>query len=201
MKKSILLVLAPVIISGCTLIPKGIERPNNANTSAEVNAKCKEECLASTADNRCRFGTPTGGEFINGECKCHCYETPPPTNQPNAGTNNPASVNCLQKGGRVEIRQAKNGQYGVCLFDDNRQCEEWALLRGECPAGGLKITGYENEAEIYCAITGGEVQGVGTATPMCKRIDGTLCNAQANMDGDCPNPYDPNPSAGNIETP
>ncbi len=112
---------------------------------------------------------------------------------------NPASMNCIKNGGTIEIRKAKKGEYGVCLFEDNRQCEERALLRGKCPVGWLKITGYENEAEIYCAISGGEVQGVGTETPMCKRIDGTFCNAQANLDGDCPDPYDPNPNAGNVE--
>lgn len=112
---------------------------------------------------------------------------------------NPASENCLKNGGRLEIRKNKKGEYGVCLFDDNRQCEEWALLRGNCPVGGSKITGYENEAEVYCAITGGKVENLDTKTPMCRRIDGTLCTAQANFDGDCPNPNDPNPSAGNVE--
>lgn len=114
---------------------------------------------------------------------------------------NPASENCVQKGGRLEIRKNKAGEYGVCLFEDNRQCEEWALLRGQCPVGGVKITGYENDAEIYCAITGGQVEGVGTPTPMCKRVDGTYCNAQANLDGDCPDPNDPNPNTGNTEAP
>ena len=140
---------------------------------------------------------------------CHkiSQPTPPAANKntnvaaPNANMANPASVNCIQKGGKLEMRNNKLGQYGVCLFEDNRQCEEWALMRGECPAGGLKITGYDNDAEIYCAITGGTVEGVGTQTPMCKRIDGTLCNAQANLDGDCPDPHDPNPSAGNKEAP
>ncbi len=117
------------------------------------------------------------------------------------GLANPASGNCIQKGGTLEIRDSKKGQYGVCLFEDNRQCEEWALLRGECPVGGLKITGYDNDAEIYCAITGGQVEGVGTATPMCKRVDGTYCTAQANLDGDCPNPNNPTPNSGNIELP
>jgi len=115
------------------------------------------------------------------------------------GLANPASKNCLDKGGQLEMRKNKNGEYGVCLFEDNRQCEEWALLRGQCPLGGLKITGYDNEAEIYCAITGGQVERVGTETPMCKRIDGTYCNAQANLDGECPDPNDPKPSAGNAE--
>lgn len=117
------------------------------------------------------------------------------------GLANPASANCLEKGGTLEMRESKAGQYGVCFFEDNRQCEEWALFRGECPVGGMKVTGYEDEAQVYCAITGGEVEGVGTESPMCKRIDGTYCNVQANLDGECPDPHDPNPSAGNVEAP
>ncbi|HNW09165.1 MAG TPA: DUF333 domain-containing protein [bacterium] len=120
-------------------------------------------------------------------------------NENPAGLANPAAAYCKQQGGKIEIKANKKWQYGVCLFDDNRQCEEWALFRNECPVGGLKVTDYENEAEIYCAITGGQVEGVGTPTPMCKRIDGTYCNAQANLDGDCPDPHDPNPNAGNAE--
>ncbi len=47
-----------------------------------------------------------------------------------AGLANPASVNCTQQGGRLEIRHdAKGGAYGVCRFADGRQCEEWALFR------------------------------------------------------------------------
>jgi len=99
---------------------------------------------------------------------------------------NPASENCIKKGWTLEIKTNKHGQYWICFFEDNRQCEEWALLRGACPEGGKKITGYDNDAEIFCAISGGEVEGVGTETPMCKRVDGTLCNAQANFDGECP---------------
>jgi hypothetical protein len=120
------------------------------------------------------------------------------TNQA-VGIANPASTNCIEKGGKIEMRKNKNGEYGVCLFEDNRQCEEWAFFRGQCPIGGLKITGYDNDAEIYCAITGGQVEGVGTPVPMCKRIDGTYCNAQANLDGECPDPNDTNPNAGNVE--
>ncbi|MEZ4583733.1 MAG: hypothetical protein R3A10_19215 [Caldilineaceae bacterium] len=36
------------------------------------------------------------------------------------------------------------------------QCEEWALMRGECPDGGVKVTGYATDAARFCAITGGE---------------------------------------------
>ena len=47
------------------------------------------------------------------------------------------------------------GQYGACSFSDNRQCEEWALLRGECPKGGIRVAGYATPAARYCGITGG----------------------------------------------
>ena len=134
--------------------------------------------------------------FIN----CISYSTDTANNNQNQiGLANPASVNCIKNGGTLEIRKNKIGEYGVCLFEDNRQCEEWALLRGQCPVGGLKITGYENDAEIYCVITGGKVEGLGTKTPMCKRNDGTYCVAQANLDGDCPDPNDTNPNSGNVE--
>jgi putative hemolysin len=129
-----------------------------------------------------------------------------PTNQNNQTDEelklaNPASVNCINQGGILEMRSNKKGTYGVCMFEDNRQCEEWAMFRGNCPVGGLKITGYENEAQVYCAITGGQVEGLDTTNPMCKRVDGTYCNTQANFDGDCPDPSDPSPSAGNTEIP
>lgn len=113
---------------------------------------------------------------------------------------NPASVNCSNLGGDLVIQKnGAGGEYGVCFFEDNRQCEEWALLRGLCPVDGLKITGYENEAEIYCVITGGEIEALNTDTPMCKRTDGTLCTAQTNFNGECPDPNNPTPNAGNTE--
>ena len=71
---------------------------------------------------------------------------------------NPASQNCLDKGGQLEIKKNKNGEYGICIFEDNYQCEEWALFRGDCPIGGVKITGYNSDQEIYCAISGNIVE-------------------------------------------
>lgn len=53
-----------------------------------------------------------------------------------AGIANPASENCVDKGGRVEIRKnSDNSEYGVCVFSDNSECEEWAFFRGECAFG------------------------------------------------------------------
>ncbi len=47
---------------------------------------------------------------------------------------NPASVNC-EKHGKLEMRQNKAGTYGVCIFEDGSECEEWAFFRGECKKG------------------------------------------------------------------
>jgi putative hemolysin len=69
---------------------------------------------------------------------------------------NPASVNCINKGGTLSIqKRGDGGEYGICIFEDNRQCEEWAMFRGECPVGGIKVAGYTTPAARICVITGG----------------------------------------------
>lgn len=50
-----------------------------------------------------------------------------------AGMPNPASVYCEEQGYRLEIRTDEEGnQYGVCIFPDGSECEEWTFFRGEC---------------------------------------------------------------------
>lgn len=121
-----------------------------------------------------------------------------PTPQGNGagiGMPNPASVYCVQQGGSLAIEQrADLGQMGVCYFEDNRQCEEWALFRGQCPLGGLKVTGYITEAARFCAITGGEytIRGsdnAGIEQGTCSFSNGNSCDAWAYYKGECsPNP-------------
>jgi len=54
-----------------------------------------------------------------------------------AGLPNPASVYCEEQGGKVEIRTGVDGgQYGVCIFADGSECDEWAFYRGECSPEG-----------------------------------------------------------------
>ena len=63
-------------------------------------------------------------------------EAPEPTAVPAAGLANPASVHCEEEGGRLELRtDASGGQYGVCIFEDGSECEEWAFFRDECQPG------------------------------------------------------------------
>jgi putative hemolysin len=108
-----------------------------------------------------------------------------------AGLANPASVNCEEKGGKLEFRErGELGQYGVCVFEDNRQCEEWALLRGECPEDGIDTTSYTTDAAVFCAITGGEYavtsnSGAADEQGMCTFKDGTTCDVLEYFGGKC----------------
>jgi putative hemolysin len=105
---------------------------------------------------------------------------------------NPASENCVANGGCPVIETAPAGQYGVCLFEDNRQCEEWAMLRGACPMGGIKVTGYLTPEARYCAIRGGAyaVTREPTATTpeagTCTLPAQPPCDALALYEGRCP---------------
>jgi len=105
---------------------------------------------------------------------------------------NPASVNCLEKGGRLIIqKRGDGGEYGICVFEDDRRCEEWALFRRECPPGGKKITGLVTPAAQYCVITGGSYIVTGAAnTPTeqgsCLLKDGRSCDVWDHYEGKCP---------------
>ncbi len=104
---------------------------------------------------------------------------------------NPASANCVKLGGKLAIENRDNlGEMGVCYFEDNFQCEEWALLRGDCPVGGLKVTGYITEAARFCAITGGEYTIAGTSGAAleqgtCTFKNGKTCDVWKYYDGTC----------------
>lgn len=104
---------------------------------------------------------------------------------------NPASFNCTQQGGTLTIeRRPDGGQFGVCTFRDNYQCEEWALFRRECPKNGLRVTGYATLAGRYCAITGGRYSVVSAPGAMpergsCILPNGKSCEADAYFSGAC----------------
>lgn len=60
------------------------------------------------------------------------------TQNANVGIANPASVYCIDQGGKLEIKtDEQGGQYGICVFTDGSQCEEWAFYRKECQKGTL----------------------------------------------------------------
>ena len=116
------------------------------------------------------------------------------TSQSQASIANPASENCIQEGGTLTIeKRGDGGEFGVCIFEDNKQCEEWAMMRGECPVGGIKVTGYITPAARYCAITGGEYQITGESGSdqeqgTCTFKNGKICDVWDYFNGKC----DPN---------
>ena len=64
------------------------------------------------------------------------------------------------------------------------------MFRGECPVGGLRVTGYITTAARYCAITGGRytvIANSGTADEQgaCALPGGKACAAGAYYAGSC----------------
>jgi putative hemolysin len=61
--------------------------------------------------------------------------TPPitiTTSPTSASMANPASVNCGNIGGIVEIKKDSVGtEFGMCTFQNGTSCEEWALFRND----------------------------------------------------------------------
>ena len=50
------------------------------------------------------------------------------------GLANPASVFCVEQGGKSEIRTADDGsQNGVCILADGSEVDEWAFFREHNP--------------------------------------------------------------------
>jgi putative hemolysin len=121
-----------------------------------------------------------------------CAQEPSPAPAATAEQANPASKNCIAQGGELRIETAGDGgQYGLCLFQDNRQCEEWALLRGTCPVGGIKVTGYVTPQARYCAIRGGSYvvtrmpSATGGEQGTCTLPGEAPCDALALYEGRC----------------
>ena len=118
-----------------------------------------------------------------------CATAQPQTQAPESA--NPAAQYCIEQGGSLSLEERSDlGQIGVCYFEDNMQCEEWALLRGECPVGGVKVTGYVTPAGRYCAITGGQYTVTGNSGAedeqgTCTFHDGSQCDAWDYYNGAC----------------
>ena len=57
---------------------------------------------------------------------------------------NPASVYCVNHGGKLDIRTTSLGQTGICVFSNGYECDEWNYLKGECSpvtmSGGVNST-------------------------------------------------------------
>lgn len=96
---------------------------------------------------------------------------PTPTNQPSIA--NPASVYCVDQGGKLEIREDREGnQAGFCVFSDGSECEEWAYFRHECNPNTTATP-----AENFC---GSSTSGKCGSDADCKTggCSGQVCQAK-----------------------
>lgn len=78
---------------------------------------------------------------------CTSTTKTPMTNDPNAArAANPASQNCLQNNGRLEVRQTPEGEKADCILPSGKRCDEWEMFRGNCPTrtvnANLSIFGF-----------------------------------------------------------
>ena len=49
--------------------------------------------------------------------------------EPRIGMANPASVYCIEQGGRLEIVREAKGDRGVCVLTDGTRVDEWEFFR------------------------------------------------------------------------
>lgn len=97
---------------------------------------------------------------------------------------NPASTFCIEKGGSLQMQTREDGgQYGLCYFEDARACEEWAMMRGECPVGGVKTTGYDTIDQKFCVWSGGRTLAVENS--QCTFSNGKVCSTVDFYNGTC----------------
>lgn len=45
------------------------------------------------------------------------------------GMANPASVYCIEQGGKLEMQQTAAGEVGICHLPDGTKVEEWEFFR------------------------------------------------------------------------
>lgn len=137
------------------------------------------------------------GLFVLSACS---IRTPQPvTATPTLDTiTNPASAYCEEQGFKLEMRTAQDGgQYSVCMFEDDSECEEWAYYRSECKPGDMDVAspptatpaGIANPASAYCAEQGGtsEIRTAedGSQFGVCVFPDGSECEEWAFFRREC----------------
>ncbi|MFH2072057.1 MAG: DUF333 domain-containing protein [Actinomycetota bacterium] len=95
----------------------------------------------------------------------------------------------MEQGGTVDMREGDGGTYGVCVFPDGSECDEWAFYRGECePGAGADQAGLANPASGFCVEQGGTVdmrEGDGGTYGVCVFPDSSECDEWAFFRGEC----------------
>jgi putative hemolysin len=114
------------------------------------NEKLNRDSLAGPVTKQCCYGLKEDRSnksysicIKSGENSDTSAETIINSNVPAvSGIANPASVYCVKQGYKNEIRTNADGsQYGVCIFKDGSECEEWKFYKNECKESNSLNTG------------------------------------------------------------
>ena len=65
---------------------------------------------------------------------CSATSTPSDPAPPLIGLANPASVFCVQQGGKLRMVQTAQGEHGMCVLPDGREIEAWAYFHAHHPS-------------------------------------------------------------------
>lgn len=99
----------------------------------------------------------------------------------------PAGVHCREADGTTVIAtRGDGGEYGICVFESGGQCDDWAMMVGFCPVGGIDVSVYPTPAARYCALRGGGYkEGESGGPAQCRLVDGKICPAEEYFNGAC----------------
>lgn len=182
MKKILLVVAALLLVvtlAACNNQKKeGNSTENSGASNEQKNADNNSNSTDSSNTSNKNQNNNSSGNSSNNNNEQHRSNNVP---------KDQAASFCEQSGGKIETKQrekdGKNyGSYDVCVMADNMECEDWALFHSYCPKTGVKVTGYNKDEEVYCAVLGGEVL---TTSERCKFNNGAVCRLKDLYEGKC----------------
>jgi uncharacterized protein (TIGR02147 family) len=89
-----------------------------------------------------------------------------------SGVPNPASANCVKKGGKSNITDTQMGQIGVCSFG-RAGISEWTLFRTQAPASlPMAVVAYLKHPAFSHGQESGRSQMISPATAYCGQVGG-----------------------------
>ena len=150
------------------LVPS--DQPVVSPVTTEVNASAinaeKPVVAAPTTEQNISV---SGGETVIGGSAGAVSGSAGGGSAPTANMANPASVNCVNLKGTLEIRtDANGGQVGYCNLPGGKTCEEWGLFRGECEGYPAATPSDEQPTDSNGLLTGGAPANLIAPAPALK---------------------------------
>lgn len=94
---------------------------------------------------------------------------------------NPATVYCLEQGGKFTLSKSFDGSTeGVCTLQNNISCEVWAHYKGDCPVGAKKKA---TEATTTKTVVGETTSTKDVAVIEDKTLEDKISETQKEDDG------------------